>query len=102
MRMLFGTTTVTTAGTRVQISTLAEKLKSIQFKTRVANTGRIFIGLADVSSTVNGWELEIPTANREIARTPPLDFGEGSVLINVFYVNATVDGEAVDWVAILR
>ena len=102
MRILFGRTVVTAAGTRVQLSTLAEKVKSIQFKTELGNTGRMFIGLADVSLTVNGWEFEIPTANREVARTPPIDFGEGSVLLNVFYADATVNGEAINWWAILR
>lgn len=100
MRVLFGTTTVTTAGTRVQLSTLAEKVKKIKFKSRAANTGRMFIGLSDVSATVNGWELSIPLVGRP--NDPlELDFGEGSVLLNVFYADATVNGEIVDWVAIL-
>ena len=104
MRVKFGTTVVTTAGTEVQISNTADRVKKIQFHTRAANTGRMFIGLSDVSATVNGWELEIPSAApgtaRPIARLD-LDFGTGSVLLSLFYVDSTVNGEAVDWVAIL-
>ena len=43
MRAQFGTTTVTTAGTRVQVSTAADPVKHIQFQARVGNTGRMFI-----------------------------------------------------------
>lgn len=100
MRVAFFTTTVTTAGTRVQISNTADTVKKIKFKTRFANTGRMFVGLSDVSATVNGWELEIPRANVPIAETDWIDFDEGSVKMNVFYADSTVNGEVVDTVVI--
>lgn len=101
MRILFGTTPVPTFGTRVQLSTLPLSVKRITFQGRAANTGRMFIGLVDVSATVNGWEIPIPVATKQ---TPPLDldFGKGSVLLSVFYVDATVNNDALDWVAVLN
>src|SRR3990167_6880555 len=104
MRAVFFTTTVTTAGTRVQVSSTAEDVKWIQFKSRAANTGRIFVGLSDVSATVNGWELSIPLAGRP---NDPLvlDFGkykDGSVKLDLFYVDSSVNGEIVDGVAIVQ
>ena len=103
MRAIFGTTTVSTATTRVQISTLADTVKWIQFKSRAANTGRIFIGDSGVALAL-GWELSIPLTGRP---NDPLvlDFGkykDGSVLLNTFYADSTVSGEIVDWVAIVQ
>ena len=99
--MLFGTTQVATAGTRVQLSNTADDVKSIKFHTRAANTGRMFVGLVDVSATVNGWEFEIPVAARPLA-TLELDFKDGSVKLNLFYADSTVNGERLDWVATIR
>ena len=101
MRVQFGTTVVTTAGTRVQLSNTADDVKSIKFHPRAANTGRMFVGLSDVSATVNGWELEIPVAARPLAKLE-LDFKDGSVKLNVFCADSTVNGERIDWVAVLR
>ena len=101
MRVLFGTTTVTTAGTRAQLSTTTNPVKRISFQARAGNTGRIFVGLVDVSATVNGWELPIPLTTRA-KETLELDFGEGSVLLNLFYVDSTVNGEIIDWVAVVK
>ena len=108
MRAIFFTTTVTTAGTRVQLLNTLDDVKWLQLKARAANTGRIFIGLDDVSATVNGWELSIPLTGRP---NDPLvlDFGNygrdskgGAVLLNTFYADSTVSGEIVDWVAIVQ
>ena len=101
MRVLFGPTTVTTAGTRVQLSNTADRVKQIRFASRVANTGRIFIGTVTVSATVSGWEL----TSSEAARAKGdliLDFGAGSVLLSTFYVDSIVSGEIIDWVAIVE
>ena len=101
MPVQFGTTTVVTNGSRIQLSTTLTGVKRIFFQPMAANTGRMFVGLMDVSATVNGWELPIPVATKQ---TPPLelDFGDGSVLLNLFYVDSTVPGEKIDWVAVLR
>ena len=101
MRVIFGSTQVTTATTRVQLLNTADDVKWIKFKTRFGNTGRMFIGLVDVALATNSWDFEIPVAARPLADLE-LDFKEGSVKMNVFYADATVNGERVDWVAIVR
>lgn len=93
---------MTTAGTRVQLLNTADDVIAFQAHTRAGNTGRMFIGLVDVSATVNGWEFEIPVAARPIAYLKlPIPVG-GSIKMNVFYADATVNGERVDWVAIVK
>lgn len=101
MRLLFGPTTVTTAGTRVQLSNTANKVRRIQFAARAANTGRMFIGDSSVSATASGWELTTEVAARAKG-TLVLDFGNGSVLLSVFYVDSTVNAEILDWVAVVE
>lgn len=104
MRVQFFTTTVTTAGTRVQISNTADKVLWIRFQTRAANTGRMFVGLVDVASGTASWELAIPAAGRPLAELE-IPFGllkDGSVLFSQFYADATVNGEILSGVAILR
>ena len=101
MRIIFVTTVVTTAVTRVQLQNSRDAVKKIQFQPRAANTGRMFVGLVDVSATVNGWELPIPLVGRDILPLK-LDFENGSVLLNLFYVDATVNAERIDWVAIVE
>ena len=103
MDIFFGTTQVPTAGTAVQISNTAENVKKIKFKTRFGNTGAMYVGKSTVTATAFGWMLEIPVAARPIAETDWIDFGEnGAVKLNVFYANAAVDNERVDWIAITR
>ena len=102
MRILFGPTQVPTATTRVQLLNTLDDVKKIKFKARFGNTGRVFAGLVTVTSTVGGWELEIPRANVPIAETDWIDFGEGSVKMNLFYADATVNSDYVDWIAIVR
>ena len=101
MRPLFGPTTVPTATTRVQLSNTADQVKRIHFQPRAGNTGRMFVGLPGVSATASGWELPIPVATKMY---PPLllDFGDGSVLLSLFWVDSTVSGDILDWVAIVK
>jgi hypothetical protein len=95
---------VAAATTRVRLQNTADDVLHIQFKARAANTGRIFIGLSDVALAVNGWELSIPLVGRP--NDPlELDFGkykDGSVKLNLFYADSTVNGESLDWVAIVK
>lgn len=101
MRVVFFTTTVTTAGSRVQISTTADRVKKIRFQTRAANTGRMFVGLNDVAAGTNSWELAIPVAGRPLAELS-LDFEDGSVAFSVFWADSSINGEIVSGVAILE
>ena len=84
----------------MQLSATADAVKNIKFQTRAANTGQMFIGLVTVASTL-GWQLSPEVAGR--ARTVlEMDFGKGSALLSLFYVDGSVNGEIIDWVAILE
>ena len=97
MRVDFSTVDIPTAGTRVQVSTLKEKVLWIRFAMRDANTNEVYVGISDVSAT-NGWELS--TNKRELE----LDFRQfgGSVLFDKFYVATDNNGNDVDFVVILE
>ena len=85
-----GTTTVTTAGTRVRVNNIANKLNSIVFKAPIANAGTVYYGLADVSAT-NGW----PLAPGE--ESPTFNFGAGSVAFDVWWIDSASNGDKVAW-----
>ena len=89
----FGTTDVPTAGTRVQISASLLQVKAIEFHARSGNTGAMYAGVSDVSST-NGREVRP-------GEVVVLDFGEGSVPFNVFWVDTATNGNDMDWTVVL-
>ena len=93
MRLSAGTTDVPTAGTAVQLSNTADRVKKIQLHGRAGNSGIVYFGGSDVSST-NGWEVAVDG-------TLSLDFGSGSVLFSTLYADAATNGDDVDWVVIL-
>ena len=93
MRVDSGTTDVPTATTRVQISNTKDRVKSISVQGHPGNTGNIFFGVSDVA-LANGWVLE-PGA------TKTLDFGDGSVFFDAFYVDAATSGDDANWWVIL-
>ena len=93
MRISISTTDIPTAGTRVQLSNTADKVKSISVRARPANVGNIFLGTVTVSATV-GWTLQP-------GESKTLDFGEGSVLFSVFYLDTATNGNDADWAAML-
>jgi len=94
MRVDFGTLDIPTAGTELQISNTADRVKSISVRARPGNAGNAFLGVSDVSAT-NGWTLQP-------GESKTLDFGEGSVLFSVFYVDVATSGDDVDWGVILE
>ena len=57
MAIKAGTKDVPTAGTRVQVISGGMSIRAVSFKARNGNTGNVYVGGDDVSST-NGWELE--------------------------------------------
>jgi hypothetical protein len=79
--------TVTTAGTAIQLPSLAcRKVLIIALK---SNTGSIYLGGSNVSSTVYGAELQArDSIEVEISNT------------NLVYLNASVNGEGVSYLAI--
>ena len=94
MRVLIGTKDIPTAGTELQISNTADKVKSIAVKARSTNTGSAFLGISDVGAT-NGWTL-LP------GEAVALDFGDGSIAFSVFYLDVATSGDDIDWAAVLE
>ena len=94
MRLLFGPTDVPVAGTRVQLNNSRDKVRKIWFGAQWANVGAVYVGDVSVSATASGIELHS-------RMTKELDFGEGSVEMNTFYVNTAEAGNDLDWVAIV-
>jgi len=90
-----GTTTVSTAGTEVQISNTANRVRYIKVKALAANSGIAYLGVSDVTAT-NGYEL---SAGNEIE----IDFAAsgGTVAFSTFYVDAATNGDKVCWAVIL-
>ena len=97
MRVDFGTTDIPTAGTRVQVSTLKDKVLWIRFAMRDGNTNEVYVGVSDVASN-NGWELS--TNKRELE----LNFRQfgGSISFDRFYVDSDNNGNDVDWAVVLE
>ncbi len=97
MRFDAGSLTIATAGTELQFSNTADRVKSISVRARPANTGNVYFGVSDVSgiATINGWTLQ-PGESKTV------DFGEGSVLFSVFYGDSATNGDILDWAVILE
>ena len=95
MKLDAGTTTVTTAGTEVQISNTTNRVRKIQAKALAANSGITYLGVSDVSAT-NGYELSA-------GNTITLDFADagGTIEFSTIYVDAATNGDKVCWTVIL-
>ena len=90
-----GTTNVATAGTEVQISNTANKVRWIKVKALAGNSNKVYLGVSDVTAS-NGYEL---SAGNEVE----INFGDqgGTVPFSVFYVDAATNNDKVSWVVIL-
>ena len=94
------TKTVTTAGTQVQVTTnTAIKPISVYFEADSANTGQIYIGLSDVSSTSYFARLTIPSTTSapgwSISGTSGHRIGGTGIQLSNFWVDSSVNGEKV-------
>ena len=96
MRFDTGVTTVSTAGTQVQLYDATNRVKYIKVKALAGNSGLAYVGPADVASTT-GYEL---SAGNEME----LNYGEfgGSVPASVFWADAATNGDKVCWAMILE
>ena len=87
------TTTVTTAGTEVQVAAADTglRVRAVLFKARAANTGLIYVGGDNTVSSTSGFTL---SAGESVS----LDFGpeKGSEPATSFWVDSSVNGERVD------
>lgn len=93
MRFDSGTTDIPTAGTRVRVNNIPDRVKAIQFYN--PNAGNIYYGRSDVAST-NGITLAT------LSWSPPISFGNGSVAFSVFWADAAVNGYDIQWQVILE
>jgi hypothetical protein len=103
MATIYATTiTVSTAGSAVQVSTTPRPFVWALFHIHPGNSGNIYIGDINVSST-NGFSLQKLTANvahldniildgKRFAEDPPLDLKD-------FYVDAATSGDQVEVLA---
>ena len=87
-------TRVSTAGTRVQLSNVTDRVRYIKVSARTGNSGVVYFGGSGVSSTV-GYEL---SANDSLE----LNFGEqgGTVALSTFWADSSATKQDLDWVAI--
>ena len=96
MRVDVGVTTISSAGTRVQLNNVTNRVKFVRVKALAGNSGRAYIGISDVAATV-GYELSAGNEHE-------LNFGEfgGSVPANIFYADAATNGDKVCWTMVLE
>ncbi len=96
MRVDVGVTTISSAGTRVQLNNVTNRVKFVRVKALAGNSGLAYIGISDVAATV-GYELSAGNEHE-------LNFGEfgGSVPANIFYADAATNGDKVCWTMVLE
>ena len=94
MRFDAGTTDVPSAGTAVQLSNSVDRVVWIRVSARTGISGALYFGRSDVSSS-NGYEL---SANDYLE----IDFRPGSEAFSAFYVDASANGNDLDWAVILE
>ena len=92
MRYDSGITTVTTSGTAVRVNNIQDRIKAIRIKSLITNTATVLVGRTDVegSGTLNGF----PISPGEDYVT---NFGDGSVALDVFWIDATANSQSVAW-----
>jgi hypothetical protein len=104
-RLDIGTTDVSSAGVRVQLSAdgglnVGDQIVKAWFQGNPGNSGSVFVGIVDVSSA-HGWTLIAPIAGRE-GNVLSLDFSAiGSVSAGDVYFDAATNGDDVQWVLLL-
>lgn len=81
-----GQQTVTTVGTRVQLSTTSTSILSVTVKALEGNTGTIYVGGSNVSSS-NGYEL---------SSSEPVSLDVDN--LTDVYIDASVAGEGVSFI----
>ena len=97
MRIIYGVTNVSSAGTAVQLNNATNRVKYIKVKALAGNSGLAYVGSSDVSASANSYEL---SATNEIE----LDFGQfgGSVPASVFYADTASNNDKVCWTMVLE
>ena len=94
MRFDAGTTDVPSAGTAVQLSNSVDRVVWVRVSARTEISGTVYFGRSDVSSS-NGFEL---SANDYLE----IDLRPGSEAFSAFYVDASTNGNDLDWAVLLE
>ena len=97
-------TNVTTAGTRVQLTTSSAPAARITVQRKAANTQKIYIGIAGNSGGINtGASVSSSAYDAYLdASNPSLTVGLGETMGNVYdaqniWIDSDVNGEGVAW-----
>ena len=99
-----GTTTVSTSGTEVQLSSTASKVRWIEITGGRKNKGPVYIGKSTISS---GDPVAYVGKKLERHETWTMDIGSlgaadsAYVELNTIYADAENDGDSISWIAII-
>jgi len=85
--------TVTTAGTREQLTTNTVKTPSIVIQALAANTNRVFIGNNTVSSTTHF--VSLPAGGSVNLSSVDFGLGEAQIDLSAIWLDVTTSGEGV-------
>jgi len=91
-----GTATVSTAGTRVQVTATPTPVRRVRLQAPPGNSGITYVGGSTVSSSVAG--IEFPAAGGNAT----VDFTEGRPGdLSEFYCDAATNGDKIHYMAVL-
>ena len=90
------TTTVSTAGTEVQLSNTNRKVRWIKVKALAGNSNKVYLGIAGSISSSLGYELSV---GNEIE----INFAElgGTIVFNTLWADAATNGDKLAWIAVV-
>ena len=94
MRFDAGTTDVPSAGTAVQLSNSVDRVVWIRVSARTGISVAVYFGRSDVAAA-SGYEL---SANDFLE----IDLRPGSEAFSAFYVDASTNGNDLDWAVLLE
>ncbi len=91
-----GTKTVSSAGTRVQVSSTPTPVRRVRFQAPPGNSGITYVGTSTVSSSVAGIEFAAAGGSETV------DFTEGRPGdLSEFYCDAATNGDKIHYMAVL-
>ena len=92
------TVTVSTAGTRVQVTSTPTPIRRVRFQAPPGNSGITYVGGSAVSSSVAGIEFAAAGGNESVDFTS--DGGRPGDL-SEFYCDAATNGDKIHYIAVL-
>ena len=90
------TTTVSTAGTEVQLSNTTSRVSWIKIKALAGNSNKVYLGIAGSITSSLGYEL---SAGNELE----INFAElgGTIVFSTLWADAATNGDKLAWIAVL-